>query len=147
MSLKQTVSEFVQSGQPPDVEGFLAERPVLAAALTPLSVVVAVAVGGVFAGMSLTNILICALVAGGGVALFRAMAAWLFDAPMRRGLLGLWDESGDPRPIRFKRSRHPGRPAPAHPSTRSNSTSRRDLVATGGAPKPPRGDARRALQE
>jgi hypothetical protein len=147
MSLKQTASEFLQSGQLPHVEGFLAERRVLAAAYTPLSVLAGIAVGGVVGGMSLTNILICGLVAGGGVALFCAIAAWLFDAPMRPGLLGLWDESGQLRPLRFRRSRQPGRPAPPHPWTRSRSTSKRRPLAIGDAPKPPRGNARRALHE
>jgi hypothetical protein len=133
--------------QLPDLEGFLAERPVLAAAFTPLSVVAGVAVGGPVAGMPLTDVLICGLVAGGGVALFCAIAAWLFDAPMRPGLLGLWDESGQLRPLRFRRSGHSGRPAPTHPSTPSRRTSKRRPVAIGDAPKSPRGDARRALHE
>jgi hypothetical protein len=61
-------------------------------------------------GMLLTDILICGLVAGTGVALFCAAAAWLFDAPMGPGLLGLWDDSGRLRPLRFLPPRHP-RPA------------------------------------
>ncbi len=89
MSLKQTVIEFLQFGQVPDVEGFLAESRVPAAAYAPLSVVAGVAVGGIFAGMPLTSMLICGLVAGGGVALFCAVTGWLFD--------GLWaPASSDP---------------------------------------------------
>jgi hypothetical protein len=76
---------------------------VAAAAQTPIGVVAAVGIGGVLAGLPLSSIVICALVAGGGVALLCAAAAWLFDVPMSTGMLGLLDESGQLRPLRFSR--------------------------------------------
>jgi hypothetical protein len=119
VSLKQTAIEFMQFVMPPDVEQFRAEHRVMAAAHTPLLVVAVVAVGGVSAGMPPLDILICGLVAGGGVALFCAAAAWLFRAPLGPGLSGLRDGSGQLRPLRFRR---PGRAAPARPEIRSRST-------------------------
>jgi hypothetical protein len=110
MSLKETAIEFLHLALPSDVERFRAEHRVMAAAHTPLSVMAGVASGGVAAGMPLTDILICGLVAGTGVALFCAAAAWLFDAPMGPGLHGLWDDSGRLRPLRFRPPRYP-RPA------------------------------------
>jgi hypothetical protein len=101
---------------------FTTEHRVIAAAHTPLSVMAAVAVGGVAAGMPLTDILLCGLVAGAGVALFCAAVAWLFDAPMGPGLSGLWDDSGRLAPLRVRRPRQPGPPAPAHRAIRSSST-------------------------
>jgi hypothetical protein len=74
MSLKQTVSGLLQPGH----------HPVPAAASASLSVLAAVAVGGVVAGMPLPDILVCGLVASGGVGLFCAVAALLFDARFRR---------------------------------------------------------------
>jgi len=71
---------------------------VLAAAYTPLSVVAGTAVGGLVAGMPLIDILITGVGVGGDMALFCAIAAWLFGAPMGPGLLGLWDEWGQLRP-------------------------------------------------
>lgn len=79
MSLKQTAIEFLQFRHVPDIEWFRADCGVPAPTHAGVSVVAAVAVGGVIAGMSLTDILICGLVAGGGVALFCAVAGWLFD--------------------------------------------------------------------
>ena len=125
MSLKQTAIEILQFVIPTDVDRFRAEHPVLAAAHTPLLVVAGVAVGGVGAGMPLLDILICGLVAGAGVALFCAAAAWLFRAPFGPGLSGLRDGSGQFRPLRFRRPGYPGRPAPAHPAIRSRSTPKR----------------------
>jgi hypothetical protein len=124
MSLKQTAIEFLHLALPSDVERFRAEHRVVAAVHTPLSVMAGVATGGVAAGLPATDILICGLVAGTGVALFCAAAAWLFDAPMGPGLLGLWDDSGRLRPLRFRPPRHPGSPAPAHCAIRSRSTSK-----------------------
>jgi hypothetical protein len=103
MSLKRIAIKLLQLGQPSDTEEVVPKRRVAAAAQTPLSIVAAVAVGGVLAGMPLSSILICALVAGGGVALLCAAAAWLFDIPMRTGMIGLFDESGQLRPLRFSR--------------------------------------------
>jgi hypothetical protein len=123
--LRQTAVEILEFVIPTDVERFRAEHPVLAAAHTPLLVVAGVAVGGVVAGMSLLDILICGLVAGAGVALFCAAAAWLFSAPLSPGLSGLRDGSGQLRPLRFQRHGHPGRPAPAHPANRSRSAPKR----------------------
>jgi hypothetical protein len=80
------------SSEQTNIEGFLAERPVLAAAFTPLSVVAGVVVGGVLAGMSLTDILICASVAGGGVALFCGLQRALVALSSKRaanGMLGV----------------------------------------------------------
>jgi hypothetical protein len=90
MSLKRTAIELLHLALPSDVERFRAEHRVMAATHTPLSVMAGVATGGMAAGMPLTDILICGLVAGTGVALFCAAAAWLFDAPVGPGLLGLW---------------------------------------------------------
>ena len=119
--LRQTAVEILEFVVPTDVERFRAEHPVLAAAHTPLLVVAGVAVGGVVAGMALLDILVCGLVAGGGVALFCAAAAWVFRAPFGPGLSGLRDSSGQFRPLRFRRLGHHGRPAPAHPAIRSRS--------------------------
>ncbi len=127
MSLKQTAIEFAQFVVHPDAEA-IREHRVMAAAYTPLSVAAGIVVGGVSAGVPLIDILICGLVAGSGVALFCAVAAWLFDAPMGPGLLGLWDDSGQLRPLRFRRSQHLGRPAPAHPAIRSRAPSQLPLV-------------------
>jgi hypothetical protein len=74
MSLKQTAIWFLQFGHVPDLEEFGVQRRVPSPAHAGPSVVAAVAVGGVLAGMSLTAIVICGLVAGGGVALFCAVA-------------------------------------------------------------------------
>jgi hypothetical protein len=81
MSLKRIAIKLLQLGQPSDTEEVVPKRRVAAAAQTPLSIVAAVAVGGVLAGMPLSSILICALVAGGGVALLCAAAAWLSTYP------------------------------------------------------------------
>jgi hypothetical protein len=78
----------------------------VAATQTPIGVVAAVGLGGVLAGMPLSSIVICALVADGGVALLCAAGAWLFDAPMHAGIVGLFDESGELRPLRFSRPSH-----------------------------------------
>jgi hypothetical protein len=130
VSLKQTAIEFMQFVMPPDVEQFRAEHRVMAAAHTPLLVVAVVAVGGVSAGMPPLDILICGLVAGGGVALFCAAAAWLFRAPLGPGLSGLRDSSGQLRRLRFRRPGHTGRAAPAHPAIRSSSIPKPPPVAT-----------------
>jgi hypothetical protein len=132
MSLMQTAVELLHLALPSDVEEFRAEHPVIAAAHTPLSVTAAVAIGGVAAGMPLPDILICGAVAGAGVAGFCAAAAWLFAAPLGPGLPGLWDESGRLRPLRFRRPRHPSRPAPARPEIRPRSTSKPRAVAVRG---------------
>jgi hypothetical protein len=136
VSLKQTAIEFMQFVMPADVEQFRAEHRVMAAAHTPLLVVAVVAVGGVSAGMPPLDILICGLVAGGGVALFCTLAAWLFRAPLGPGLSGLRDGSGQLRPLRFRRPGHPGRAAPARPEIRSRSTPKPPPVAHGsGCPE------------
>jgi hypothetical protein len=129
VSLKQTAIEFLRFVLPPDAEQFRAEHRVMAAAHTPLLVVAGVAVGGVSAGMPPLDILICGLVAGGGVALFCAAAAWLFRAPLGPGLSGLRDGSGQLRPLRFRRPGRPRRAAPARPEIRSSSTPKPPPVA------------------
>jgi hypothetical protein len=118
MSLERKAFQFLEFVLPSDVERFVREHPVMAAAHTPLSVVAGVVVGALVAGTPVTDILICAPLAGGGVALFCAGAAWLFDVPIGPGLFGLSDDSGRLRPLRFGRSRNLGHPTAARANPR-----------------------------
>lgn len=58
----------------------MAVRPaVRTVAFLSISVVAGVVIGGLYAGMPLSDMLICGLVAGTGVALVSAVEAWLFE--------------------------------------------------------------------
>lgn len=131
MSRKQRTVEHWQLAQPADTDRCRPALQLMAAAEAPLGTVAAVVIGGVIGGMPAMDILICGLVAGGGVALFCAVAAWLFDAPLGPSLTGLWDDFGQLRPLRFRRSRHADRPARADAPPRPSSTSDAAHVAVG----------------
>jgi hypothetical protein len=48
-------------------------------AFITISVIAAVAIGGIHAGMSVSDTIICGLIAGTGVALVATFEVWLFD--------------------------------------------------------------------
>ena len=79
MSRMRAAIRFLRRQQFPDIDGFFAERRLRAATHVLITVLAPVAVGGVSAGMSAPDILVCGLVAASGVILFCVVAAWLFE--------------------------------------------------------------------
>ena len=104
----------------------MALKRLMTAAQTPLGVAVWVGIGGVIRGLPVTSILVCGLVAAGGVTLVCGVATRLFDTPVGLDLLELWADFGPPLPRRLRRSRHAAQPA----SSNSDAGVRSVIVAS-----------------